>query len=187
MPKEVIFFQKPSEFRDWLDQHHQTETEIYVGYYKIKSGKKGITWEESVDEAICYGWIDGIRRSIDEESYCNRFTPRRPTSNWSAVNIRKVEELTLQGRMKEAGLLAFAKRKENKSEVYSYENKPEKLDSALKTSFQENSAAWEFFNLQAQSYQKTMFYWIMSAKQEATRLNRLNKLIGACKKGERLR
>ena len=181
-----IFFTQPAEFRKWLEENHESETELLVGYYKISSGKPTLSWSESVDEAICFGWIDGIRRKIDEESYCNRFTPRKPRSNWSAVNIKKVEELIQSGKMTAAGLAAFEKRTENRSEIYSYENKPEKLEPDLEKRFQEKKAAWEFFTAQAPSYQKTMFYWVMSAKQAKTRFSRLEKLIQASESGNRI-
>jgi uncharacterized protein YdeI (YjbR/CyaY-like superfamily) len=174
-----IFFSNQSEFRKWLEKNHKSETEILVGFYKVNSGKLNMTWSQSVDEALCFGWIDGIRKSIDSESYCIRFTPRKPGSNWSAINIKKVEHLTKQGLMQPAGLESFKKRKEDKSKIYSYENKPEKLSKNLELKFKSNKTAWKFFKLQSPSYQKTAFYWIMSAKQETTKLNRLEKLIAA--------
>ncbi len=146
-----------------------------------------MTWSESVDEALCFGWIDGVRNSIDDESYCIRFTPRNPKSNWSAVNIAKVEELIRVGKMASAGLAAFQKRLEVRSEIYSYENRPEKLAEEMEIRFKENQSAWDFFNAQAPSYKKTIIYWVMSAKQEATRNSRLDKLIEACSEGKRLR
>lgn len=181
-----IFFSHPSEFRKWLEKNHQTETELLVGYYKIGTKKPTMNWSDSVDEAICFGWIDGIRRKIDEESYCNRFTPRKPKSNWSAVNIKKVEKLTQLGLMTPAGLAAFEKREEKRSVIYSYENKPEKLNPELETQFQENQNAWIFFNNQPVSYRRTMYYWVMSAKQEKTRYSRLQKLIQASNHNKRL-
>jgi len=181
-----MFFSNPSEFRKWLEKNHPNEPELLVGYYKVGTKKPSMTWSESVDEALCFGWIDGIRKSYDEESYCIRFTPRNPKSNWSAVNIKKMEELIRRGRMTPAGLAVFEKRKIDRSVVYSYENRPEKLDNLLETRFQENTKAWSFFTSQTLSYQKTMIYWVMSAKQEATRLNRLDKLIEAGTTGKRL-
>ena len=152
MMQEPIFFSTPLEFRSWLEEHHQTGKEVFVGYYKVATGKPTITWSDSVDEALCFGWIDGIRRSIDKESYCNRFTPRNPKSNWSAVNIQKVERLIAQGRMKPAGLAAFEKRMDHRSGIYSYENRPESLDPEYERRFQENTEAWQFFNSQTPSY-----------------------------------
>jgi uncharacterized protein YdeI (YjbR/CyaY-like superfamily) len=145
-----------------------------------------MTWSESVDQALCFGWIDGVRRSIDQESYCIRFTPRRPGSNWSAVNLKKVEELTRQGLMQKAGLEIFRQRKESSSEIYSYENKPEKLRDDFEKKFKESVNAWTFFTSQAPSYKKTATYWVMSAKQESTKLRRLEKLIEASEAGKRL-
>ena len=181
-----IFFDSALSFRNWLEAKHQTETEVFVGYYKVGTKKPSMSWSESVDEALCFGWIDGIRRSIDDESYCNRFTPRSPKSNWSAINIKKVEELIRQGRMRPAGLAAFEKRREDRSEVYSYENKPEQFTPEMEARFRENTAAWEFFSRQSTSYKKTVMFYVMDAKQEATRFSRLDKLIQACLEGKRI-
>ncbi|MBL7968153.1 MAG: YdeI/OmpD-associated family protein [Prolixibacteraceae bacterium] len=186
MAREPIFFDSPQSFRKWLEENHRNETEVIVGYYKVKTGKPTMTWSDSVDEALCFGWIDGIRKSIDDESYCNRFTPRNPKSNWSAVNIKKVEELIRLGKMTPAGLAAFEKRTKERSEVYSYENKPEQFSPELKARFCENVAAWEFFEQQSTSYKRTAMYYVMSAKQETTRFSRLEKLIQACTEGKRI-
>lgn len=180
------FFANTDEFRKWLEANHQKESELIVGYYKVGTKRPSMTWSESVDEALCFGWIDGVRRSIDNEAYCNRFTPRSPKSNWSAVNIAKVEELIRVGKMTPAGLAAFEKRKEARSEIYSYENRPEKLSTEMEAKFRENSAAWNYFDVQAPSYKKTIVYWIMSAKQEATRNSRLEKLIAASAERKRV-
>ena len=181
-----IFFDSALSFRNWLEANHQTATEVFVGYYKVGTKKPSMSWSESVDEALCFGWIDGVRRSIDNESYCNRFTPRNPKSNWSAINIKKVEELTQLGKMTPAGLAAFEKRREDRSEVYSYENKPEQLSPELEARFRENTAAWEFFLSQSTSYKRTVMFYVMDAKQEATRFSRLDKLIQACLEGKRI-
>lgn len=172
-----IFFEEPKDFRKWLEKNHKKECELLVGFYKVDSGKKSITWSQSVDEALCFGWIDGVRRSIDFESYCIRFTPRKPTSNWSEVNIKKVEALISKGLMKSAGLHLYRNRKIDNSGLYSYENKPAKLPDSFEAIFKENIAAWEFFSSQTPSYKKTIYYWILSAKQEKTQLSRLNKVI----------
>jgi len=180
------FFSTPQEFRKWLEEHHQAEKELLVGFYKVGAGKPSITWPESVDQALCFGWIDGVRRSIDEESYSIRFTPRKPTSIWSAVNIRKMEELTKAGLMTEAGEKAFQLRKEHKSAVYSHENETATLSPEFEEQFKANKKAWEFFNNQAPSYRKVMLHWIMRAKQEKTRLSRLEKTIKESEAGKRI-
>lgn len=171
-----LFFATPSDFRNWLELNYKTETELLVGFYKVKTRKPSITWSESVDQALCFGWIDGIRRKIDEESYSIRFTPRRKTSIWSDINIKKVEELTKLGLMKDEGLEAFSLRTTNKSNIYSHKN-PVKFALEYEKQFKANNLAWDFFERQAPSYKKGVTHWIMSAKQEKTRLSRLGKLI----------
>lgn len=183
---QPVFFSSTAEFRKWLEKNHTSETEIIVGYYKVNTGKPSMNWSESVDQAICFGWIDGIRKSIDNESYCIRFTPRKPTSIWSAINIKKVENLTEKGLMKQAGLEAFNKRKADKSAVYSFENEAKIFSHNMEEKFRSNEPAWNFFNSQAPSYRKTIIHWVMSAKQEATRFSRLEKLIEACKNCKRI-
>jgi uncharacterized protein YdeI (YjbR/CyaY-like superfamily) len=183
---KAVFFASPEDFRKWLCQHHRHEVELLVGYYKVGTGRSSMTWSESVGEALCFGWIDGIRNTIDSESYCIRFTPRNPKSNWSAVNVKKVEELIRLRRMQPNGLDAFEKRKAEKPAIYSYENKPEELDDILKLNFQKHKAAWKYFASRAPSYQKTCIYWVMSAKLKTTREARLTKLIKACESEDRL-
>ncbi len=182
-----IFFSKQIEFRRWLQKNHRKEKEIYVGFYKTKSGKKSITWPQSVDEALCFGWIDGARKSIDDKSYYIRFTPRKPGSIWSGINIKKIAELTKLGLMKPSGIDAFKKRQEQKSKIYSYENKMVKLDEAYQRKFMLNKKAWAFFNAQPVSYRKPALNWVMRAKQEATRIKRLNTLIEDSKEGLRVK
>jgi len=182
----TVFFANTSEFRKWLEEYHQTETELYVGYYKVDTGKPSMNWSDSVGEALCFGWIDGVRKSIDQESYCIRFTPRNPKSNWSAVNIKKVEEMIRLGKMTTAGLAAYEKRRESRSAIYSYENQPEKLTTDLESRFKKNKVAWDFFEKQPPSYRKVRIYWVMEGKQEQTRLSRLEKLIAASAEGKRL-
>lgn len=181
-----VFFPNSAEFRKWLEENHQTETELFVGYYKVGTKKPSMSWSESVDEALCFGWIDGVRKSLDQESYCNRFTPRNPKSNWSAINIKKVEELIRLGKMAPAGLAAYEKRSDARSAVYSYENRPEKFEPEMEARFKKNAVAWNFFSTQAPSYRKTNIYWVMSAKQEATKISRLDKLIKASAEGDRV-
>lgn len=181
-----VYFKSQNEFRKWLEKNHDRESEIIVGYYKTGTGRPSLTWSESVDQAICFGWIDGVRRSIDEERYCIRFTPRKPSSNWSLVNIKKVEELKKKGLMKEPGLQVFNNRKDSKSGIYSFEKEAAQLSDEFEGQFKSNQVAWDFFVKQAPSYKKTHIYWVMSAKQEATRVVRLEKLISASEKHVRL-
>jgi uncharacterized protein YdeI (YjbR/CyaY-like superfamily) len=180
------FFSNQNEFRKWLEKKHKKETELFVGFYKVDSGKPSMTWSQSVDQALCFGWIDGIRRSIDRESYCIRFTPRRKNSIWSAINIKKVEELTKAGLMKSEGQNAFDARTESKSKIYSYEKVPTLLESNYEIQFKKNKLAWEFFMKQAPSYKKTIVRWIMSAKQEKTRQSRLEKTIKESRQQKRI-
>jgi uncharacterized protein YdeI (YjbR/CyaY-like superfamily) len=171
------FFAKQADFRKWLQKNHKKETELLVGFYKIGSGKPSMTWPQSVDEALCFGWIDGVRKSIDKESYQIRFTKRKPTSIWSAINIKKIEELKKQGLMQPAGLASFEKRTESKSRLYSYEKGEVELPEDFKKLFKANKKAWDYFQSLAPSYRKVSKHWVMNAKQEATRLKRLNQLI----------
>lgn len=172
-----LFFSTQLEFRKWLFENHKTETELLVGYYKVKSGIPSMTWSQSVDEILCFGWIDGVRKSIDKESYCIRFTLRKSTSIWSAVNIEKMEKLIESGLMQPSGLASFKLRKESKSKIYAYEKKVAKLSSTYEEIFKSNIKAWDFFKAQAPSYQKKIIHRIMSAKQEKTRISRLEKTI----------
>jgi uncharacterized protein YdeI (YjbR/CyaY-like superfamily) len=157
-----------------------------VGFYKKDSGKPSITWPESVDQALCFGWIDGIRKRIDEISYQIRFTPRRCGSIWSAINIKRAHELAMQNQMRPIGLKAFAERIENKSGIYSYEQRSTKLSEPYANLLKKNKAASNFFNKQPPSYRKMIGWWIVSAKKEETRMARLEKLITASAKGKRL-
>ena len=167
--------------------NHKGTRELWVGFYKKGSGRPSITWPESVDEALCVGWIDGLRKTIDEESYKIRFTPRQKTSNWSAVNIARVQELTKLGRMRPAGLKAFKLRKEEKSGIYAYENrKSAVLGETAEKQFRSRPAAWEFFQNQPASYRQTLIWWIASAKKEETRNQRLEKLIAQSEAGKRV-
>ena len=171
------FFAKQSDFRKWLQKNHKKETELLVGFYKVGSGKPSMTWSQSVDEALCFGWIDGVRKSINKDSYQIRFTQRKPTSIWSAINIKKIEELTKQKLMQPAGLASFEKRMESKSKIYSYEKDEVELAPNLKRQFKANKKAWYYFQSLAPSYRKVSTHWVMSAKQETTQINRLNQLI----------
>lgn len=183
---EAVFFATQQEFRIWLDKNHKNEKELLVGFYKVGTKKPSISWSESVDQALCFGWIDGVRKSIDEESYSIRFTPRKSTSIWSSINIKKIEELTKAGLMKPEGQKAFELRKEEKSGIYSHEKEPANLDPAYEKQFKANEKAWEFFSSQAPSYKKVMIHLIMTAKQEKTRLSRLEKTIKASESGKKV-
>ncbi len=179
-----LFFAAPSEFRVWLEAHHDSTPELWVGFYKKGSGQPSITWPEAVDAALCFGWIDGLRKGIDDVSYTIRFTPRKPRSIWSAVNIRRVGELTSLGLMRPAGLKAFAERVEEKSGVYAYEQRdaPE-FDDAQEQQFRANEQAWAFFQAQPASYRKAAIWWVISAKKAETRRKRLAALIEDSERG----
>ncbi|MGI9652191.1 YdeI/OmpD-associated family protein [Chryseobacterium sp. RLHN22] len=183
---EPTFFPTPQDFRNWLEKNHQTERELLVGFYKVKSKRPSMSWSESVDQALCFGWIDGVRKSIDEESYSIRFTPRKKDSIWSVVNIKKIEELTKAKLMQKAGLEVFKLRKEDKSGIYSHEKEPAQLKPDYEKQFKANTKAWDYFEKQAPSYKKVMIHWIMSAKQEKTQLSRLEKTINESAKENRV-
>ncbi len=183
---KTIFFRTPGAFRDWLKQHHGQVDAQWVGYYRKSSGKRSITWPESVDEALCYGWIDGIRQSIDGLSYRIRFTPRKPGSIWSTVNIKRAQALIEQRRMQPAGLKAYEARKENKMGIYSYEQRSVNLEEPYNGLLKKNGAAWSFFQTQPASYRKAISWWIISAKREETRLKRVEKLIANSAQAQRL-
>ena len=184
---EPHFFITPAEFRKWLDKNHDKESELLVGFYKTNTGRPTITWPQSVDQALCYGWIDGVRKSRDEESYTIRFTPRKPTSIWSAINIDKIETLLKEGLVKPAGIAAYKKRTESKSRVYSHERTEDAvLPAEMEKEFKANAPAWEFFMKQAPSYRKMVLHLIVSAKQEKTRRSRFEKLLTASAEGKRL-
>ncbi len=182
----VTFFGTPAEFRKWLAKNHGSATELWVGFYKRDSGKPSITWPESVDEALCVGWIDGIRKNLDEISYTIRFTRRKNGSIWSAVNIKRAGELIELRRMKAAGVEAFEKRREDRSRRYSYEQQGAKLGGEYEERLKANAVAWEFFRAQPPGYQKVVGWWVMSAKKEETRLRRLEQLIARCASNERM-
>ena len=184
---EPTFFATPEEFRAWLQAHHETQSELLVGFYKKGSGKPSITWPESVDEALSFGWIDGVRRSAGDEAYTIRFTPRKKKSTWSAVNIKRVAELTETGRMRPAGLKAFEAREESNSRIYAYENRDNiAFDPALEERFRANKKAWNFFQAQPPGYRHLCTFFVMGAKQDATRQRRLDTLIADSEAGRRL-
>jgi uncharacterized protein YdeI (YjbR/CyaY-like superfamily) len=180
------FFSTPAQFRQWLEQNHDRATELMVGFHKKSSGKKSITYAEALDEALCFGWIDGVRKSLNETSYVQRFTPRKPKSIWSLINVRHVERLKKEGRMHPAGLEAYARRDPKRTGIYSFENEPHKLAPAYEKRFRENKNAWKFFEEQPPYYKKLMIFRIMSAKKEETRLRRLEQLLECSAQGKRI-
>jgi uncharacterized protein YdeI (YjbR/CyaY-like superfamily) len=185
---KATFFATPADFRAWLNEHHASFEELWVGFYKRDSGKPSITWPESVDCALCFGWIDGVRKSLGESSYMIRFTPRKSSSTWSAINIRKVQELTKQGLMHPAGHTAFANRSDKKSAIYAYEQrKAAELDSKSEKRFRANKKGWEFFQSQPPWYRRTATYWVINAKREETKQKRLGTLIDDCAHGRKLK
>jgi uncharacterized protein YdeI (YjbR/CyaY-like superfamily) len=181
------FFATAEDFRAWLEQHHASTTEVVVGFHKKQTGRPSMTWTESVRAALCFGWIDGIRRSLGDDSYTIRFTPRNPGSNWSSLNVLHVEELIREGRMAPAGLAAFEARRPERTGVYAFEQRHSaRLEPAQEKQFRANSAAWEFFQQQPPSYRHTAVYWVVSAKREETRSRRLAQLIEDSAAGRRL-
>lgn len=182
------FFEDAATFRSWLLANAKRERELLVGFWKADSGRPSMTWSESVDEALCVGWIDGVRRRIDDESYEIRFTPRKPDSIWSAINIEKVERLRSEGRMTEAGEQAFAHRLAHKSKIYAYEQADTaQLTDQESREFARDKTAWAYFEACPPSYRKVVLHWITTAKKPETRAQRLSKLVAACAAGVRLR
>jgi len=180
------FFKNQKELRKWFENNHHKGKEIWIGFYKKDSGKANFTWSQSVDQALCFGWIDGIRKSIDEVSYMIRFTPRNPKSNWSAVNIKKINELTKLNLMHPAGIEAFKKREEKRSEIYSFEQNKVKLNKKYELKFKSNKNAWKFFQSLPPSTKKPSIWWVMSAKKEETRLRRLDILINSSEEEQKI-
>ena len=184
---EPKFFPTPADFRAWLEENHTSEKELWVGFYRKGTGKPSITWPESVDQALCFGWIDGIRKTLDAESYVIRFTPRRRGSIWSNVNTRRAGELISDGLMQAAGKRAFEARDPVKSGIYSFERtKPAKLPPAMKKVFMANKRAWKFFQSQPPGYRALVTNWIITAKQETTRDRRLATLMKDSAEGRRI-
>jgi uncharacterized protein YdeI (YjbR/CyaY-like superfamily) len=184
---EPVYFASPEAFRDWLERHGATADELLVGFHKVGSGVPSMTWPQAVDEALCQGWIDGVRRRVDEQRYQIRFTPRRPGSIWSAVNVARVEALTREGRMRPAGLAAFARRTEARTAVYTHEQSGEPaLTPAMKKRLKADKAAWAWFEAQPPGWKRKMLRWALSAKQDATRERRLDQVMQAAAAGQRL-
>lgn len=180
------FFSTPEEFRQWLEQNHDKETELMIGFHRKASGKKSITYAEALDEALCFGWIDGVRRKLNETSYVQRFTPRKPRSIWSLVNVNHVERLKKEGRMREPGLAAYDRRTPERTGIYAFENRPQQLSPAYEKKFRQNKKAWKFFEAQAPYYKKLTIFRIMSAKREETQIRRLEELIECSANGVRI-
>ena len=186
MEAKPKFFASQAAFRKWLEGNHATKTELWVGFWKKGSGKAGMTYEQAVDEALCHGWIDGLVKSHDERSYRQRFTPRKATSIWSAINIAKVERLKAAGLMARPGLEAYAKRDPGRTGVYSFENRDVKFSAEVERVFRASRKAWAFFGKQPPGYRRLMTFWVMSAKREETRKRRLEQLIERSAAGERI-
>jgi uncharacterized protein YdeI (YjbR/CyaY-like superfamily) len=181
------FFESGEAFRAWLEKHGTKERELWVGFFRKVAGKRGLTYPEAVDAALCYGWIDGVKYKVDEVSYMHRFSPRTTGSYWSAVNTRRMKQLLKDGVVAAPGLAAFERRDLKKTKKYSFERKTAAFDDAMLKAFKANKAAWEFFSAQPPGYQKLLTFWVMSAKQEATRLRRFATLAERSAKGERIR
>jgi uncharacterized protein YdeI (YjbR/CyaY-like superfamily) len=185
--REAVFFRTPGDWRAWLEAHAAEATELWVGFFKRGAGETGITWPESVDQALCFGWIDGRRQSVDATRYRIRFSPRKPRSIWSTVNVARVQKLAELGLVQPAGLEAFARRRAERSGVYSHEQAGEPvLDAAEEARFRKRPEAWDFFQAQAPSYRKVALWWVVNAKQAATRSRRLEALIADSGGGRRL-
>ena len=184
-PKDVIFFASSAELRAWFEANHETAPELWVGYHRKRTGRPSITWQDLVDQELCFGWIDSVRYSLDEDRSAQRVTPRRKGSVWSAVNIRRFGELEKMGLVHPSGRAAFDRRDEARSRVYSYENWPAGLDDKSEAEFRRYRKAWEFFQAQPPSYRRVWAYRVMSAKRPETRARRLSLLIEASRKGER--
>ena len=180
------FFSTPEQFRQWLERKHDRETELLIGFHKKSSGKKSVTYKEALDEALCFGWIDGVRKNLDETSYTIRFTPRKPRSIWSNINVNHVERLIKEGRMHAAGLDAYARRDPKRTGIYAFENRPREFAPEYEKKFRAHKTAWKFFEQQPPGYKRTIIFWVMSAKQEETRMRRLERLIDESAHGTRV-
>lgn len=180
------FFRTPAQFRRWLEKNHATVRELWIGFHKVASGKGGLTYKEALDEALCFGWIDGVRRKLDDEAFVQRFTPRTAKSYWSAVNIARAKELQKTGRMHAAGEAAFARRDKTPPARYSFERAQAAFDAPLEKQFRANPAAWVFFQAEAPWYRRVVTHWVTSAKKPETRQRRLDTLIADCAAGRRI-
>lgn len=185
-PENVIFFETPAELRAWFEKNHATAGELWLGYHLKRTGRPSVTWQEVVDQELCFGWIDSVRYSLDDDRSAQRITPRRKRSVWSAVNIKRFGELERAGLVHPAGRAAFEKRDEARSRIYSYENRSRGFDAAHESEFRKHKLAWAFFEAQPPSYRKTAAFWVMSAKRAETRERRLMALIERSRNRERL-
>ena len=179
-------FPGQAAFRTWLGRHHARTAELWVGFYNKASGKRAMTYPEAVDEALCWGWIDGVKKKVDEERYTNRFTPRKAVSKWSDVNLRRYAELDAAGRVAEPGRAAFARFDPSKHRAYSFESRPEAFAPELESEFRRHRDAWAFFTAQPPGYRRIAIHWVSSAKRDDTRLRRLAQLVEASAAGERV-
>jgi uncharacterized protein YdeI (YjbR/CyaY-like superfamily) len=184
---DPIFFPSPGAWRAWLEEHHERDSEVLLGLYKKASARAGMSWSESVDEALCFGWIDGVRGRIDEHSHSIRFTPRKPRSTWSAVNIDKAERLIAEGRMRPAGLRAFRARSEERSRIYAFEQGEVELPGDALKQLRANAAAWSYWQSRPPGYRRLASWWVISAKRLDTRERRLRILIEDCAAGRLIR
>ena len=185
--QDITYFPTPAALQRWLRTNHAKAQQLWVGYHKKTTATPSVTWPESVDEALCFGWIDGIRKRIDDARYTIRFTPRKSGSIWSAVNVARVAELQKQGRMQSPGLTAFAARSLNKTGIYAYEQRSTELDEIYAKQFRRDRAAWAFYQAQAPSYRKVANWWVVSAKQEQTCVKRLAQLIDDSAAGRKIK
>jgi len=184
-PHDVIFFASPDELRGWFEEHHAAVDELWVGYHRKATGRPTITWPQAVDEALCVGWIDGVRYRIDEERHAQRFTPRRKGSIWSAVNTKRAQELIEEGRMRPDGQKAFEARSEERTAVYSYERANAAFSDDQQGRFEADESAWTYWQLQPPSYRRAITHWVSSAKREETRERRFLKLLEDSRAGRR--
>jgi uncharacterized protein YdeI (YjbR/CyaY-like superfamily) len=180
------FFSTLEKFREWLEQNHDSASELLLGFHKKSSGKKSITYAEALDEALCYGWIDGVRKNLNETSYTIRFTPRKARSIWSNVNVRHVERLTKEGRMRPAGIAAYERRDPKRTGIYAFENRPREFSPEFEKAFRKNKTAWSFFEKQPPGYKRVIVFWVMEAKKAETRVKRFKQLVDLCEQGLRL-
>jgi len=185
-PKAIRHFASAADFRAWLETHGASSRELWVGFYKKASGRGGLTYKDAVDEALCFGWIDGIKKRVDESSFTHRFTPRTASSIWSAINLKRMKELLASGRVADAGRAVFERRDPRRARKYSFENPPAAFDAELERRFKANRRAWTFFAAQPPGYQKVLRFWVMSARKEETRLRRLDALIKDSAEGKRI-